>query len=155
MDAMAVDDIIAIAEELRRHFGLAVFDFPADWSNWSASLAYSADLILIIVELSLSSLRRARRCLDLFNALGIPPEKVQLVANKIDNRLFRPINPGHVREALGREALACLPAEADALRQAQDQGVLVDAINRRSGYAAAVRKLADVIEAKLRAGGSR
>lgn len=155
MDGLAVDDVMTVAEELRRHFGLAVFDFPADWSNWSASLAYSADLILIVVELSLSSLRRARRCLDLFNALGIPPEKVQLVANKIDKRLFRPINPGHVKDALGREALGTLPAEADALRQAQDQGILVDAVHRRSPYAAAVHQLADVIEARLKSGGMR
>lgn len=145
MDAVAIDGVMAVSEELRRNFGIVIYDFPADWSNWSASVAFSTDLILLVVELTLSSLRRARRCLDLFDALGIPPERVQLVANKVEHRMFRPINARDVAETLGREALACLPADADALRQAQDRGVLVTEINRRSPYAAAVHQLADQV----------
>lgn len=154
MDSVAIEGLMAVSEELRRHYGVVVYDFPADWSNWSASVAYSADMILVVVELSLSSLRRARRCLDLFEALAIPPEKIHLVANKVESRMFRPINARDVTETLGREALACLPVDADALRRAQDQGVLVSSVNGRSPYAAAVTKLTETVMQYLGQGGT-
>jgi len=153
VDTVEVDALLGVIEDLRRHYGLVVLDFPADWSNWSASLAYAADLILVVTELTLPSMRQTRRCLDLFATLGIPPEKAQLVANKVENRMFRPINLGDVSQTLGKDALGALPAEAEALHRAQDQGLLVDAIVRRSAFAAAVRKLADTVEARVRGGG--
>ncbi len=153
MDSVSIDALIAVVEELRRHYGLVVLDFPADWPNWSASLAYSADLLLIVVELSLNSIRQAQRCLGLFHALGIPPERAEIVVNKVERKLFRPINLKDIGQTLNKEILASLPADGDALRRAQDQGVLVDVVARRSQFAAAIRKLADSVEERLKAKG--
>ncbi len=153
VDSVEVDALLGVVEDLRRHYGLVVLDFPADWSNWSASLAYAADLLLVVTELTLPSIRQARRCLDLFATLGIAPDKAQLVANKVESRMFRSINLADVGQTLGKEAIAALPAEADALHRAQDQGLLVSSVARRSPFAAGIRKLADVVEHRLHHGG--
>ena len=152
LDAVNVDALLSVVEQMRRHYGLVVVDLPPSWTNWSASLAATASLILLVAEPSLSSLRQARRTLGLFDALGIPPEIVAVVANKVENKMFRPITARDVGETLGREALAALPDMGEAMSRAQDQGHLIGASQRRDAFTAAVAKLADAVVAILQHG---
>ena len=152
LDAVNVDALLAAVEQMRRHYGLVVIDLPPGWTNWSASLAATASLILIIAEPSLSSLRQARRTLELCDALGIAPERVAVVANKVENKMFRPITAKDVGETLGREVLAALPDMGEAMARAQDQGQLIGATQRRDPFTAAVAKLADAVTSILQQG---
>jgi len=152
LDAVNVDALLAAVEQMRRHYGLVVIDLPPGWTNWSASLAATASLILIVAEPSLSSLRQARRTLELCDALGIAPERVAVVANKVENKMFRPITAKDVGETLGREVLAALPDMGEAMARAQDQGQLIGATQRRDPFTAAVAKLADAVTSILEQG---
>ena len=152
LDAVNVDALLAAIEQMRRHYGLVVVDLPPGWTNWSASLAATASLIIIVAEPSLSSLRQARRTLELCDALGIASERVAVVANKVENKMFRPITAKDVGETLGREVLAALPDMGEAMARAQDQGHLIGATQRRDPFTAAVAKLADAVASILQQG---
>lgn len=152
LEAVDIDGILKAMEQLRRQFGVVVADFPAGWSNWAASMAYGADLVLLVIEPSLNSIRQARRTLDLLNTLGVPASKIRLVVNKIEKSFFRSIQPRDIAETLGCEILESLPADGDVLTKAQEQGQLAAAISRRSPFAAASRKLAEAVEAILLSG---
>jgi len=152
LDAVNVDALLAAVDQMRRHYGLVVIDLPPGWTNWSASLAATASLILIVTEPALSSLRQARKTLELCDALGIAAERVAVVANKVENRMFRPITARDISETLGREVLAALPDVGDAMARAQDQGQLIGATQRRDPFTAAMAKLADGVAAILEQG---
>lgn len=152
LDAVNIDALLSVVEHMRRHYGLVVLDLPPGWTNWSASLAATASLILIVTEPALSSLRQARRTLELCDALGIASERVAVVANKVEHRMFRPITARDIGETLGREVLAALPDMGEALARAQDQGQLIGATQRRNPFTAAVAKLADAVATILEKG---
>ena len=46
-------------------------DLPANWTTWSLSLLARADLVLMVTQLSVASLHRARRQLDLLDSQGL------------------------------------------------------------------------------------
>lgn len=150
IDVTDIDGSMAVVERLRRHFGLVVIDLPPEWSNLSASLAFTADLVLIVTEVSLNSVRQARRTIDLLTALDFSPDKIELVANKVEKRMFRSISLNDVSRTLGRDALAALPADPETLQQAQNQGILAGTLTRRSPFALAIKSLADTVEARLK-----
>ena len=149
LDSIPHDGLLRVVATLRANFGIVVLDLPANWSNWSASIGYAADLILLVTELSLPSIRQARRCIDLFDAIGIPGPRIEIVANKVDRKLFRPIDTGDLASSLGRPVLASLPRDPGELERAQNQGVLVGSLTRRNPFAGAVRELAQAVLRKL------
>jgi pilus assembly protein CpaE len=108
----------------------------------------------MVVELSIASLKQARRRLDLFNSVGIDPGKVEIVANRIERRLFRTIDLADVANTLGHEVLGSLTLEDPLVSSAQDQGILISQAYRKSRFAADISKLADQLVAKLARGGT-
>lgn len=152
LDSVDVDGLLAVVEQMRRHYGLVVVDLPAGWTNWSASLVATASLIVVVTEPTLASVRQARRTLELFDTLAIAGERVAVVANKVENRMFRPISTRDIGDTLNREIIATLPDMGEGITQAQDQGQLISALRRRNPFTAAIGKLADAVEARLKAG---
>ena len=65
LDAVTSEQIIEIVEIAKREFGTVFVDLPANWTNWSLSLLAQSDLVLLVTELSVTGLHRARRQLDL------------------------------------------------------------------------------------------
>lgn len=153
IESIDVDAMLFVIQQLRRHYGIVVLDFPAGWSNWAASLAVAVDLLLIVTELNLSGLRQARRTLDLFHTLGIPDNHVEVVLNRVEKRMFRPIATGDAEAALGRHFLAALPLDTENVSRAQDHGILAGDVSRRSPFAKAIQSLADIVHARLYRGG--
>lgn len=149
MDDTKGNAIFEALDVLRQHYDAVVVDFPTAWTNWSASLAYSATMMLVVSEVSLSSFRQARRCLELFDTLHIPRDRIEVVANKVERRAFRPLAIGDMARVLGKEPIAVLPDEEETLRRAQDQGVLADAIARKNPFSKAIGQLADDIALRI------
>jgi pilus assembly protein CpaE len=148
------------AEQLRRALDIArrkydhVFiDIPANLTNWNLSVLADATSIVMVVEQNLASLRQARRRLDLFRTVGIDSRIVSVVVNRIEKRLFGTISLADVAHALGHDVLLGLHADAQNIGIAQDQGLLVSEVRRKSPYAADVTKLADMLGRRLAKGG--
>lgn len=154
-DSIAHDALLRVIERLRTTYEMVVLDFPANWSNWSASVAYSANLLLLVTEPTLPSLRQVKRASDLFDAIGVPRSKVHIVVNKMERKLFKPIDSSDIERALDRPILATLPRDTGELVRAQDQGVLVQEIARKNPFWVAVNGLAAAVMEKLQNGGPR
>ncbi|MCW1381601.1 pilus assembly protein CpaE [Novosphingobium sp. KCTC 2891] len=148
-DSIPMDGLLRVVERLRSIYGLVVLDFPANWSNWSASVAFSADLVLLVTELTLPSIRQARRCVDLFDVIGIDRAKVEIIVNKAEKKLFKPIEVGDVARTLGRSVIAAVPRDTQDLARAQDQGLLIGDIVKRSAFASAIAALAQATARRL------
>lgn len=152
-DSISLDGLLRAVEALRKIYGLVVIDFPPNWSNWSASVAFSANLLLVVTELSLGSIRSAKRCIDLFDVIGIDRAKVQIVANKVEKKLFKPIDVSDLSGTLGRKIAAVLPKDTADLSRAQDQGLPVGLAAKRNAFATAVTGLAQSVREEVGLGG--
>jgi pilus assembly protein CpaE len=100
---------------------------------------------MLITDFSISSLRQAKRRLELLKSVGVTGERVKVIVNRAERRLFRTIGIGEVGEALGCEVTTSLAAEGATLRSAQDQGLLISSVASKSKFASDIRSRADVL----------
>ncbi len=145
VDAIDVDQLLRVLSLARRQFGCVLLDLPADWTNWSLSAVMASSDVLLITDLSIASLRQAKRRLELLRSVGEGGERIKVVVNRAERRLFRTIGVEEVSEALGCEVAASLSSEGGTLRSAQDQGLLMGDVASRSKFAGEIRGLAELL----------
>jgi len=143
LEAVDVDRLLHLLTVARREYGAVLIDLPANWTNWTLSTALSSTEILLVTDLSIAGLRQAKRRLELFDTVAVPRERVRIVVNRVEKRLFRAIGVDEVRRALGHPVYATLAAEPGVVASAQDQGLLSWEANRKSKFASDVSTLAD------------
>lgn len=132
LDAVSSEQIIEIVEIAKREFGTVFVDLPASWTNWSLSLLAQADLVLLITELSVGGLHRARRQLDLLREQDLASVDLRVVVNRFEKGLWKSVRPGDVHKALGRDVAYTIANEPLVMRPAIEQGVPISDIKRRS-----------------------
>lgn len=145
LETVEVDQLLQMLAIARHHYGSVLVDLPANWTNWTLSTALASTDIVLVTELTIPGLRQAKRRLELFDTVGIPRERIHVVVNRVEKRLFRTIGVDEVRQTLGQPVYATLAAEPGALQSAQDQGLLAWEANRKSKFASDVSALADLL----------
>lgn len=149
VESVDTDQLLQLLGVMRQSFGGLIIDLPADITNWSLSAISASDLIVLVVELSVTSLRQAKRRLELFQAVGIKPEKVAIVVNRVEKRLFRSIDLNDVSSTLGKDVFGSLAVDSKELNSAQTQGLLVQDLNRRNSFYGDITKLAESVAAQI------
>lgn len=155
LESIDTDQLLGVLTMLRRRYDYVILDFPANWTNWTLSALSAADVVVMVAELSLDSLRQAKRRLDLFDSVGIERAKTVVVVNRVQRRLFKTIDISDVHATLGREVLGNLSFDEPTVSSAQHQGVLVQSIQRKSRFYADIQKLAETIGQRWPAGNGR
>lgn len=145
LETVDVDHLLRLVQLARREFDHVFVDLPADWTNWALSIATTASDLLLVTGLSIGSLRQAKRRLAFFGSVGIDRDRVRVVVNRVERRLFKAIGVNEVRGTLGAEVLATLNEEGPALSAAQDQSLLITAVSRKSRFDADIAGLAKAI----------
>jgi pilus assembly protein CpaE len=141
LESVSTDDLLRMLQLLRQRFGFVVLDLPANWTNWTLSAALAADSVVLVTELSVSSLRQAKRRLELFRSVGIEDDHVEIVVNRVEKRLFRTIGVEDVSTTLGHSVLGSVALDAPLVSTAQDQGELVGNLQRKSKFARDIAEL--------------
>lgn len=142
LEMVSSEQMDAIVTSLRRRFGIVLLDLPANWTNWSLSLATEARSILVVADSSIASLKQARRRIDLLESIGVDRNRIRVIANRAERRLFRSVGTDDIAEALRAEVAATLSDEGADLRAAQDQGALISETAGRNGFTKAINNLA-------------
>lgn len=139
LESVDTDQLLRVIHLLRQRFDYVVLDLPANWTNWTLSAALAASAIVLVCELSIASLRQARRRLELFNDVGIERNAVEVVVNRVEHRLFKTIDLDDVARTLNHGVLGKVALEAPLVSTSQDQGMLASDANRKSKFMADVR----------------
>ncbi|WP_395624007.1 CpaE family protein [Sphingomonas daechungensis] len=147
LDAVNSDQLIEIIEIAKREFGTVFVDLPASWTNWSLSLLAQADMVLLVTELSVSGLHRARRQLDLLREQDLASVDLRVIVNRFEKGLLRSVKPADVQKALGRDVSYTVTNDPGVMVPAIERGVPISDIKRKS----AVGKDIDMLEAGLAA----
>jgi len=145
LDAVTSEQLISIVELAKREFGTVFVDLPSNWTNWSLSLMAQADLVLLVTELSVSGLHRARRQLDLLREQDLASVDLRIVVNRFEKGLMRNIRASDVHTALGRDIAYTVANEPTVMHPAIERGVPISDIKRKSALA----KDIDVLDAGI------
>ncbi|WP_162925197.1 AAA family ATPase [Aurantiacibacter odishensis] len=145
LETVDSDQLLRVIKLARQEFDFVLIDLPANWTNWNLSTLLEASQILMVVELEISSLRQAKRWLELFNSVGVNASKVAVAVNRVEKKLFGSISLRDVREALKRDVLVGLPNEGSKILTAQDQGMLCSEIQGKNKFDAEVSKLTEML----------
>lgn len=149
LEDVDADQLLRILDLTRREYGHVVLDLPGNWANWTLLAIDKADLILLVVDLSVGSLRQARRRLTLFEETGIDRSRIRIVANRVEKRLFRTISVQDAADALHYPVLATVHSDYAVVQSAQDQGVLVGTVARKNRVATDLAALAEQVAAAV------
>jgi pilus assembly protein CpaE len=136
LEGITSEHVSEIVELASREFGSVFVDLPTNWTNWSLSLLARSDLVLLVTELTIASLNRARRQLNLIDAQDLGNLDVRIVVNQFEKSQSRTIRPDDVRTALGRDIAYTVSNDPSLMRAAIDRGVPIGEVKRKSalGY---------------------
>jgi len=151
-DTVGTDQICDIVHLATAEYRTVFLDLPSDWTNWSLSLVAQSDVVFLIVELSIASLRQAQRQLALLLKLGVPADKVQVVVNRVEKRLFQQINLKDVSDTIGRSVGLSVTSDFALMNTALNRGVMIGDIKSKSAVSRDLLKLLDAIDMLLERG---
>jgi pilus assembly protein CpaE len=132
LEGVSSDHLMAIVDSATHEFGTVFVDLPTNWTNWSLSLVARSDLVLLVTELTVAGLNRAKRQLSLLESQDLGGLDVRVIVNRFDKSQARTIRSSDVREALGRDIAYTIANDFPLMRSAIDQGVPISNIKRKS-----------------------
>jgi pilus assembly protein CpaE len=141
IESVNADQIMRIIELARAEYDHVILDLPTNWTNWTLSLVAASDAIFLVAELSVASLRQAKRQLQLLDSQNIAGSHINVVANRVEKRLFRTIDLDSAAQALGHPIELSIHNDYPLVRAAHDQGVLIRAIRAKSKIAGDIENL--------------
>ncbi|HEX6660869.1 MAG TPA: pilus assembly protein CpaE [Sphingomicrobium sp.] len=147
LEGVSSEHLLQIVDLATREFGTVFVDLPSNWSNWSLSLVARSDLVLLVTELTVAGLNRAKRQLRLLESQDLAGVDVRVIVNRFDKSQSRAIRPADVREALGRDFAYTISNDFPLMRAAIDRGVPISDIKRKS----AIGKDLDVLDSGIAA----
>ncbi|MEA1072512.1 hypothetical protein [Sphingomonas sp. LY160] len=132
LESLGNDQLLGIVELAAAEYGTLFIDLPMNWTNWSLSLLARSDLVLMVTELRVASLHRARRQLDLMDSQGLQNVDVRVVLNRTQKGLFKTLDRGDAERVLRRPVAFTVANDHDTMTQAIDRGISIDEVRRKS-----------------------
>ncbi|MBW0144062.1 AAA family ATPase [Sphingomicrobium clamense] len=145
LESLSAEHAFRILNLAKAEFGTVFVDLPMNWTNWSLSLMTRADMVLMVTELSIPSLNRARRQLDLLNSQGLGDIDVRVVVNRFEKGLFKKLTRSDAESVLGREVAYTICNDHQTMSEALERGVPIAEVKRRS----ALGKDLDILDSGL------
>lgn len=130
LEGLSNEHLTQIVELATREFGTVFVDLPTNWTNWSLSIVARSDLVLLVTELTVAGLNRAKRQLDLLESQDLGNLDVRVIVNRFEKK--GAIRPSDLREALGRDIAYTLANDFPLMRTAIDRGLPINEIKRKT-----------------------
>ena len=150
LDSLRTDQVAAILDTLRQSHEYVIVDLPRALVGWIEAIIERADELIIVTDISVSSVRHSRRLIDFFTTdnLALP---VQIVVNHEKKPLMQSSLHREAAKALERKLEHWLPHDANAANAASDKGKPLSAVAPRSPLTKAVARLAKTTRAGVQA----
>lgn len=131
LEMMTSDQAMSILDLATAEFGTVFVDLPANWTNWSLSLLARADLVLMVTELRVSSLHRARRQLDLLASQDLHEVDVRVVINRVERGFFKNVSLADAERVLKKPVAFSVCNDHETMNQAIDRGIPLAEVKRK------------------------
>ena len=131
LEAVNSEQLLSIVDLATAEFGTVFVDLPTNWTNWSLSLLARADVVLMVTQLRVPSLHRARRQLDLLASQDMSQLDVRIVLNRAEKGLFRTLAPADAERVLKRPVAFTVANDHATMSLAIDRGVPIAEVKRK------------------------
>jgi pilus assembly protein CpaE len=143
----AAGEIDALVQRLGQYFEHLVLDLGADTPlPVMAEVLPQASQIWLVCDQSVASVVWTAELLQQLQAMGIAPERIELIVNRHDSRLE--LAAAHMAAQLQLTLLASIPERRRPLMQEVNRGQLLQAQRRSEPYVKAVAQLAEQLLAE-------
>ena len=140
-ESVSPELIHEMIDRLTDDFENVVIDLPKQLDARSIAALAQADLVLVVSQLSVPSMRNARRLSDSLCSLGIPKERIDFVANRVDGRSGR-LTVKDLEETVGQPVLATVPNDFQFVARSIDVGRPLAALDRNSPVRSVIHDIA-------------
>lgn len=131
LELLTSDQLLKIIDLAESEFGTVLVDLPTNWTNWSLSLLARSDLVLLVTELRVPSLHRARRQLDLLANQDMANLDVRIVLNRTEKGFFRTLSEADAERVLRKPVSYCIANDHETMTQAIDRGIPIAEVKRK------------------------
>jgi pilus assembly protein CpaE len=129
-----------VLESLRRNHDLVVVDCTAFFNDTTLAILDSADVILTMLSLEITSIKNIRLFLEVAEQLGYDSGKVRLVLNRADSTLG--IRVSDVEHSIGRKVDETLVSDGRTVVYALNRGIPFFVSNREAQVSQDILRLA-------------
>jgi len=148
LDALRADQVGAILETLAQSYDYVVVDLPRALVGWIEPVMRRADELIVVSDMSISSVRTCRRLIDFFTTdnVALP---VRVVINHEKKPIFQSAIHREAAKVLERKLEHWLPHDPKAANVASDRGKPLSATGPRSQLSKAISRLAQSTQTKI------
>lgn len=143
------DQFANIIRFLRRRFSYIIVDTASTLTDSVLAVMDTADIILLVLNQDIPSIKSARTYLDLMDGLKIERQRVVLVMNKFDKRIA--ITPERVSESFKQEVQAVIPLEEKIVVPSVNRGIPFMLKDKSRPVARSILSLAEIVRQKIAA----
>ena len=141
-ESISVDAVEKMLAFLRQHFDSIIVDGIRGFSETALTALDVSDYVLLVCTQDVPAVRNARRCLDIFNQLGYPTEKVQVILNRYTKRST--VDLDVVEDTVGVPVTATVANDFPSLIQSINLGVMLSDVSPRSKLTRDIRALSSL-----------
>lgn len=124
------DDVLRLLQVCADSYQYCLVDCGSHVDEGTTTVLSVADLILLVTNPDVPSVKNAFRRLRMFERMGVEQDRIRLIVNKVDKRA--PVSLKDIEGNLGLKVAATVDLDEKTLSQAINEGRLVRDVNRRS-----------------------
>jgi pilus assembly protein CpaE len=129
-----------VLEALRRDHDVVIVDCTAWFNDTTLAILDSADVILTMLSLEITSIKNIRLFLEVTEQLGYESSKVRLVLNRADSTLG--IRVSDVEHSIGRKVDETIVSDGRSVVYALNRGIPFFVSNREAQVSQDILRLA-------------
>jgi pilus assembly protein CpaE len=152
-DTVSPDAVERILEVLSEAYEHVVIDVPGHFEPQTAAVFARAEIILVVCQMLVPSIRNARRFCDALNRLGIAPDRIEVIVNRADGRSGR-LTEKDVQETMRKPVFATIPNDFQFVARSIDVGKPISSLDQNNAVRAAIRKIAKKVMTATTAAGN-
>lgn len=141
IDSLKPEQVAAILDALRQSHDYVVVDLPRALVGWIEPIVQRADELVMVTDISVSSVRHCRRLIDFFTADN-PALPIEIVVNHARRPLLASKLQREAEKVLQHKFEHWLPHDPSAANGAADRGQPLSTAAPRSSLTKAVARLA-------------
>lgn len=129
-------------------YDVVLIDLPTAWTEWTVRALQRADMVCMVINLSVPGIFQARRQLELLEANGITP-KLKLIANRVQKPLFGRVDLKESESVLGRPIDLTVADDFIGMSRAGNEGRSLKEVGASSRLVKDIKAMVDHLSAAL------
>jgi len=138
------DTVHRVVELLLGTYENVVIDLPRDMNPCTMAAFAHADIVFLVCQLLVPSVRNAKRYRDALQNMGVPDERLEFIVNRTDGRNSR-LGIEDIEETIKKPVYACIPNDYQFVARSIDFGRPIASLDRDNAVRTAIRKMAHKI----------